>query len=95
MFNLVPQPVKNFIDTIFNFPLEWLISMRTMLNNASLSVGYGIDLNQYFAWFAYLPDAFQTLITSLIASFVLLIVLYLVKVGWNMYLNIKNSVKWW
>lgn len=95
MFSLVPQPVKNFIDTIFNMPLEWLMMMRSMLDNVSITVGYGLDLNAYFSWFAYLPPAFQTCVKSMISCSILLMVLWLVKAGWNMYLNIKQSSKWW
>ena len=95
MFDLVPQPVKNMIDTIFNAPLEWLKLMMQMLNNTSLVAGKGINLNNYFGWFGYLPVEWQVCVKSLIASAVLIMTLILVKAAWNMYLAVKNSATGW
>lgn len=95
MFNLIPQGIKNFVDTIFNAPLQWLNLMQQMLNNASVTAGKGINLGHYFNFFGYLPHAWQVCVSSVIASSVLLILLFLVKAGWNMYLNLKSSTKWW
>lgn len=95
MFNLIPQPVKNMIDTIFNLPIQWLHTIKDMLGSVSLSAGKGINLNNYFSFFGYLPPSLQVCVKSLISSVVLLTVLFLIKAMWNMYLNIKNSSTGW
>jgi len=95
MFDILPQPIKNFIDTIFAAPLQWLQLMQQMINNASVTAGKGVDLSNYFSFFGYMPTAWQVCVSSAITSAVLLTVLMLVKAGWNMYLNVKASGKWW
>lgn len=95
MFDIVPMPVKNFIDTIFNAPLHWLNLMQQMLNNASVTAGRGINLNNYFGWFSYLPTEWRLCVQSVITSAVLIVTLVIVKAAWNMYLNVKTSAKWW
>lgn len=95
MFDLVPNPVKNLIDTIFNAPLQWLQLMKQMIDNAGVVAGKGINLNNYFSFFGYLPPEWQLCVKSVITSAVLICVLFLVKAGWNMYLNVKASSKWW
>lgn len=94
-FDLIPMPVRNVIDTIFGAPLSWLTMMRDMINNAGTVAGKGINLNNYFSFFGYMPTEWQLVVKSAMASVVLLMVLWLVKAGWNSYLNLKGSIKWW
>lgn len=95
MFDLVPLPVKNFIDSIFGAPLSWLKLMQDMISNAGQVVGKGINLNNYFSFFGYLPSEWQLVVKSLLASIVLLAVLFMVKAAWDMYLRVKGSAQWW
>lgn len=95
MFNLVPQPVKNMFDSIFGAPIGWLELMRNMINNAGQVVGKGINLNNYFSFFGYLPNEWQLVVKSALASVVLLAILFLVKAAWDMYLRVKGSAQWW
>lgn len=95
MWDIIPVPVRNFIDAIFSPPLTFLNLMRDMLNNASTVVGKGISLNNYFSFFSYLPIEWQRVIQSALVSIVLLAILFLVKSLWDMYLRIKSSSKWW
>lgn len=95
MFDLVPLPVRNLIDSIFGAPIGWLQLMQTMLGNAGQVSGKGINLNNYFGFFAYLPPEWQLVVKSLLGSAVLLTVLFLVKAAWDMYLRVKESGKWW
>lgn len=93
--DILPQPIKNFIDAIFAPPLQFLQMIVDMLGNVSLVAGRGIDLNNYFMFFNYMPGSWQMVIKSLLASVTLLAVLFLVRATWNVYLNVKNSLKWW
>jgi len=95
MFSILPQPVKNFIDVIFAPPLQFLELCQDMLDNAGAVVGRGLSLGNYFSFFGYLPAEWQAVIQSALASVTLLAILFLVRALWNMYLRIKQSVKWW
>lgn len=94
-FDLVPLPVRNFIDSVFGAPLSFLRLMGDMLQHASLIAGRGINLNNYFGFFAYLPQEWQAVVQSALAGVVLLAVIMLVKAAWNTYLNVKASLTSW
>lgn len=91
----LPAPLRNFINSIFNGPLEFLKLAIKYLNEVSLVAGRGINLNNYFVFFNYLPSSLQAVLNSLIASLILLAVLQLVKVIIRMYYAIKDGSKWW
>lgn len=92
---ILPAPVKNFIDSIFAPPLSFLQLMKTMLDQAGTVAGQGINLNNYFGFFGYLPTEWQTVVQSSLASIVLLAILFLVRAAWDTYLKVKNSTQWW
>lgn len=92
---MLPAPIKNFIDTVFSPPFSFLQLCYDMLQNAGTVVGKGISLNNYFGWFGYLPNEWQLVVKSALASVALLAVLFLVRALWDMYLKIKQSSKWW
>lgn len=91
----LPGPLRNFIDSIFSPPLEFLKMAYQYLNNVSLIAGQGINLNKYFVFFGYLPGSMQAVINSLLASIILLSILQLVKMIMRMYFAVKDGSKWW
>lgn len=95
MWDLVPQSVRNFIDAIFSPPLSFLNLMKDMILNAGTVVGKGIDLNNYFGFFSYLPSEWRLVVNSALLSIGLIAVLLLVRAAWDMYLRVKGSLKWW
>lgn len=95
MWDVLPVAVRNFIDSIFSPPLAFLQLMRDMLNQAGTVVGKGINLNNYFGFFGYLPTEWQNVVKSALSSVVLLAILILVKAAWDTYLRVKASGKWW
>lgn len=95
MWDVLPVPVRNFIDSIFSPPLSFLQLMESMLNEAGTVVGKGIDLNNFFSFFSYLPSEWQGVVTSALVSVTLLAILLLVKAAWDTYIRVKGSVKWW
>lgn len=95
MFDILPTPIRNFIDAIFAPPLTFLRLMRDMLNEAGTVVGKGINLNNYFGFFAYMPPEWQNVVKSALTSIVLLAILFIVRAVWDMYLKVKTSGKWW
>lgn len=91
----LPPALRNFIDSIFSPPLEFLKLARSYLNQTSLVAGHGINLNNYLGFFGYLPPAMQAVVNSLFASITLLAILQLVKVIIRMYYAFKDGAKWW
>lgn len=95
MTDLIPIRFKNFIDAIFEPPRAFLQMIVDTLNDVSLVAGKGLNLNNYFSFFAYLPDSLQQVIQAAIASVIFLGLIYVAKASWNIYLNVKGSIKWW
>lgn len=91
----LPAAIKNFIDSIFKPPLTFLQLGIEYLSNASVVSGKGINLNHYFSFFSYLPQSWQAVVNSLLASIVLLAILQLVKAIIRMYYAVKDGSKWW
>lgn len=95
MDNLLPAPIKNFIDAIFNAPLSFLNLILDTINNVSLVAGTGINLNNYFSFFGYLPPEWKSVMTAIMGSITFLALLFIIKSTWNVYLKVKGSIKWW
>lgn len=95
MFDILPKALKDFIDSIFNPPIEILQSAADYLNNVSMIAGRGINLNNYLGFVNYLPPAFQTVVNSLLAAVVFLAILQIVKVIMSLYYSAKEGIKWW
>lgn len=95
MNDLVPQSVRNFLDSIFAAPEAFVRQMKAMLSNAGTVSSHGINLSNYFSFFAYLPAEWQMLIHQILSGITLLAILFLVRSLWDMYLRYKASGKWW
>jgi hypothetical protein len=94
-FDLIPGPVKNFFDSIFNPPTSFLQMGVDYLSNVALIAGKGISLNNYFGFFSYLPGSMQAVINSLIAAIIFLAVLQLIKAIVRMYFTVKAALFNW
>jgi large-conductance mechanosensitive channel len=94
-FDLIPGPVRNLFDSIFNPPITFLQMGLDYLNNVALIAGKGISLNNYFSFFSYLPSSMQSVLNSLIAAIIFLAVLQLIKSIMKMYFTAKDALKWW
>jgi hypothetical protein len=93
--NILPVAIKNFIDAIFSAPITFLTMIKTYLDKVSMIAGTGINLNNYFGFFNYLPTPFVQVINSLIAAILLLVILQLIMAIMKFYGQIKTWVKWW
>lgn len=74
------MPLDSFLQLILDY-----------LNRVSLVAGHGINLNNYFGFFGYLPASWQAVVQSLMASVGFLAILFIVRAAWNLYLNAKDS----
>jgi hypothetical protein len=95
MWDIMPVGIKNLIDSIFAPLLQFLTLIVDMLDNAGTIVGAGINVNNYFSFFGYLPAEWQGVVKSAMASVVLLAILFLVRSFWDMYLKSKDSIQYW
>lgn len=93
--DILPSPVKNFIDSIFKPPIAFLDKIIELLGQVSMVAGKGINLNNYFVFFSYLPDPFIDVVNSLLASAIFLMLLRLIKVVMRSYGAVKAWIKWW
>jgi hypothetical protein len=93
--DILPVAIKNFFDAIFSPPITFLNIVYEYLSHVSMIAGKGINLNNYFGFFSYLPASFQGVINSIIASIMLLAILQLIKAIMRMYGQIKGWVIWW
>lgn len=93
--NFIPQPVKNFLDSLFNPPLEFLNMIIDYVSNISLIAGRGINLNNYLSFMGYLPQSFQSVLSSLLASVIFIAILRNVKYIMRMYFIVKDAIFRW
>jgi hypothetical protein len=93
--DILPGPVKNFIDAIFSPPVEFLSMVIGYLNQVSMIAGKGINLGQYLSFFNYLPSSLQVVVTAIVSSIIFLAILQIVKSIMRMYYAVKAAVKWW
>jgi large-conductance mechanosensitive channel len=95
LFDIIPLPVKNFFDSIFNPPISFLQMGVDYLGHVALIAGKGINLNNYFGFFSYLPTSMQAVVNSLIAAIIFLAVVQIVKSIYRVYLAVKDGLQWW
>jgi uncharacterized membrane protein len=93
--NVLPAAIKNFIDAIFNAPIAFLTMVYGFLAKIAMIAGTGINLNNYFGFFSYLPAPFITVLNSILASVMLLAILQLIKYIMRVYGEVKEWLKWW
>lgn len=91
----LPRPLRNFIDSIFGPPIEFLQMARDYLNHAGTIAGHGINLNNYFSFFGYLPPSMRSVVNALLAAVILIGIMEIVKVIIRMYYAFKDGAKWW
>lgn len=91
----LPPGIRNFIDSIFDAPLQILNQANSYLGNVGTIAGHGINLNNYFGFFSYLPTSLQSVVNSLIAGILILAILQLVKSFLRLYYAVKDGAQWW
>ncbi|MFK4475802.1 hypothetical protein ABH897_005602 [Paenibacillus sp. RC73] len=91
----LPPGLRNFFDSVFAPLIEFLTMARDYLDRISLAAGHGINLNNYFGFFAYLPGPFQAVINSLLAAVFILGVLQIIKVILRLYFAVKAGLFQW
>jgi len=91
----VYEVLKQFIDTILQPPISFLDLAIERLQGVQLVTAQGLNIGQYFKVFGDLPSEWQMVVTSLLASTVLLGTLLMVRSIMRLYFSVKDGVKWW
>lgn len=89
------EVLKQFIDTILQPPISFLDLAIERLQGVQLVTAQGLNIGQYFKVFGDLPSEWQVVVTSLLASTVLLGTLLMVRSIMRLYFSVKDGVKWW
>lgn len=92
---LLPESLKNFVDTIFKPPIEFLQKVIEFLGELSIIAGKGININNYLGFVSYLPGSMQMVVNSLLSAVVFLAILRLIAAVMATYYNVKQGIKWW
>lgn len=91
----VKDTIINFIKKIFDPPIEVLDLAIERIKNIQMISSQGINIGKYFSVFGDLPPAWQVVVSSLLASVVLLGTLLIFRSVMRMYYAVKEGVKWW
>ncbi|MGG0718390.1 hypothetical protein ABE096_12470 [Robertmurraya massiliosenegalensis] len=91
----IKDTIISFINKIFQPPIEVLELAIERLQSIQMINAQGIDIGKYFSVLGDLPSSWQMVVTSLLASVVLLVTLLIFRSVMRMYYSIKDGVKWW
>lgn len=91
----IKDTIISFIDKIFSPPIEVLNLAIERLRSIQMINSQGINIGKYFSVLGDLPSSWQLVITSLLASVVLLVTLLIFRSIMRMYYSIKDGVRWW
>lgn len=87
--------MTNFIDSIFAPVLQFLNMIISRLNGIGTIAAKGVRLDHYFGFFSVLGPAWTGLITSFLAAFTFVFILYMVQKYSRVLLWFKDLIKWW
>lgn len=85
----------SFIDSVMNPPIAFLQMVISYLNNAALVAGAGINLSDYVSWIGLLGPQWVRVLNSILASFALILVIFVSQRVYRLYLAFKGGIQWW
>jgi hypothetical protein len=85
----------DFIDSIMNPPLQFLRMIVQYLSRAALTAAAGVNLSDYVSWIGLLGPQWIRVLNSLLASFTLILVLFVAQRVYRLLLAFKDGIKWW
>ncbi|MEM0138538.1 MAG: fibronectin type III domain-containing protein [Thermoplasmatales archaeon] len=83
------------IDTALGPVTNFLQYAIQKMNSISQIAAQGIDLDNYLGPIGVLGPPWTTLVTSLLAALLLIIIVFIARQVYNLYLALKSGVKWW
>lgn len=85
----------SFIDSVMNPPIQFLQLVISYLNQAALVAGSGVNLADYVSWIGLLGPAWTRVLNSILASFALILVIFVAQKLYKLYLAFKEGILWW
>jgi hypothetical protein len=86
---------QRIVDTFFDPVTQVLVAARDRLEYISLVAARGLNLDYFLGPVSMLGPEWRALIGSVVASAFLIIAVLVAKKGYNIYLALKEGVKWW
>lgn len=85
----------NLVNSMFRPILQFLQQMIDRLHGLGSVAAKGIRLDHYFGFFSILGPAWTGVISSFLASFLFIFVLYVLQKNSRVLLWLKDLIKWW
>lgn len=89
------QTIRSWIDSIFTPPMTFLDLAIERLQSVNLVMAQGLNIGQYLSIFGDMPGSWQLVITSLLASLVVIGSAFMFRSIMRLYYAKKDGVKWW
>lgn len=86
---------QRIVDTFFDPIIQILVAARDRLDYISLVAARGLNLDYFMGPVSMLGPEWRSLIGSIVSSAFLIITVLVAKKGYNLYLSLKDGVKWW
>lgn len=86
---------QRMIDTFFNPIIQILVAARDRLDYISMIAARGLNLDYFLGPVSMIGPEWRALIGSVVASAFLLITVLVARKVYNIYLALKEGVKWW
>lgn len=87
--------MSNFVSNIFDPVVQFLDKCIQQLNQIGTVAARGVNLDNYFGFFRILGPEWPGVISTLITSFIFLVVLYVLQKNSRVLLWFKDLIKWW
>lgn len=87
--------MNDFIDSFMNPPLQFMQKIVDYLSHIALVAGKGINLSDYVSWIGLLGSSWVAVLNSILASFTLILVIFVAQRIYRLYLSFKDGIQWW
>lgn len=87
--------MNDFIDSFMNPPLQFMQKIVDYLSHIALVAGKGINLSDYVSWIGLLGSSWVAVLNSILASFALILAIFVAQRIYRLYLAFKDGVQWW
>jgi hypothetical protein len=89
------KTVIDFIDSFMDPPIQFLQTILDYLQRATLVAANGINLSDYVSYIGLLGSGWVQVLNSIIASFGLILVIFVAQKIYALYLAFKDGIEWW
>lgn len=89
------NPFKNTIDNIFSFPIQLLDQAKTKVKSGSNLAGQGVDVSKWLAPLSVLGKDWIKVVNSIFAGSTIVLGVWIARKLYDIYLQVKEGVRWW